>query len=91
MQTIILRLDPEKLSNPDLDIRYVLPDLLIEESESVILDDGYDYEDSGNNAMLLHLQTTNLEKALACINDVIANTKVLGNDLNGAVEVILDK
>jgi hypothetical protein len=91
MQTIMLRLNPEKLANPDLDIRYVLPDLLVEKSNSLIIDNGYDYEDFGNRAMLLYLQTNNLEKALVCINDLITNTKVLDNDLSDAVEIILDK
>lgn len=26
MQTIIITLDPEQMDNPDLDIRYLLPD-----------------------------------------------------------------
>ena len=43
MPTIALRLDPRELINPDLDIRYALPDLLVERSGGVLSDDGYDY------------------------------------------------
>lgn len=91
MHTITLRLNPAKLANPDLDIRYVLPNLLVEKSESLIQDDGYDYEEDGTDVMLLYLQTMNLEKALICIYDVIANIRVLGNNLNDAVEIIIDE
>jgi hypothetical protein len=32
MPTIYVRLDPRELTNPDLDIRYVLPDFVTEKS-----------------------------------------------------------
>ena len=89
MPSITLRLVPQRLKNPDLDIRYVLPDLLAEKSGGLIEDDGYDYEE-GSDAMLVFLKTTNLEEALACISDVIMNTEVLGNDLKDAVEITTD-
>ena len=91
MHTITLKLNPAKLANPDLDIRYVLPNLLAEKSELLIQEDGYDYEEDGTDALLLYLQTMNLEKALICIYDVMANVKVLGNNLNDAIEIIIDE
>ena len=43
METICIVLDPEKMSNPDLDIRYILPDRVDEFTEGKAFDNGYDY------------------------------------------------
>jgi len=39
LPTIILQLDPAKLSNPDADLRYVLTDLLITRLNGLLHDD----------------------------------------------------
>jgi hypothetical protein len=87
---LVLRLDPQLLENPDLDIRYVLPDLLAQRSGGLISDDGYDYAGSGN-VLLLFLRTTNLGPALACVLDVIQNVRVLENDLRRGVVVAIQR
>ena len=46
MQTIIVLLNPGKLENPDLDIRYQIPDRIEEVSGGIIQDNGYDYIDA---------------------------------------------
>lgn len=43
MQTIIIKLDSRKMINPDLDIRYTLPDRLEKITSGRISDNGYDY------------------------------------------------
>jgi hypothetical protein len=83
--TIVLRIDPEQLDNPDADLRYKLTDLLTERS-AAITDDGYDYV--GEQPLLvLFLKASKLEAALACVLDVVENERVLGNDLQRAVVV----
>jgi hypothetical protein len=84
MHTIVLRLDPGRMDNPDLDIRYVLPDLLSERSAGVITDDGYDYV-GDRPYLVLFLKVTVLEPAVACVRDVIENVRVLDNDLRPAI------
>jgi hypothetical protein len=84
MHTIVLRLDPRLMANPDLDIRYVLPDLLSERSAGVISDDGYDYV-GDRPYLVLFLQATALEPAVVCVRDVIENVRVLDNDLRPGV------
>jgi hypothetical protein len=96
MHTIILKLDPEGLENPDLDLRYKLPDLLVERSGRRIEDDGYDYARDGyyppgNAPLLLFLKASDLEAALKCIIDVVENTRVLGNDLRKGVVVAVGR
>ena len=46
MQTIIMLLNPGKLQNPDLDLRYLVPDRIEEVSASLVKDNGYDYIDA---------------------------------------------
>ena len=46
MQTIIIVLNPAKLENPDLDLRYDIPDRIHEVSNGAIQDNGYDYIDA---------------------------------------------
>jgi hypothetical protein len=54
MNSLILTLDPEKLENPDLDLRYAIPDLLKVQSEGNIDDNGYDYENQDNQTIASH-------------------------------------
>ena len=46
MQTIVIVLDPTKLDNPDLDLRYLVPDRVEAVTQGAIADNGYDYLDS---------------------------------------------
>jgi len=88
MDGIVIRLDLERLADPDPELRYRLPELLAERSGKIILDDGYGYA-SDSGALLVFLRTDSLEAALACILDVIADVRVLGNDLRpGAVVAV---
>ena len=43
MQTIVIVLDSTKMANPDLDIRYILPERIEEYTNNSIKDNGYDY------------------------------------------------
>ena len=86
MPTIAIRLDPRHLANPDLDIRYVLPDLLEARSGGVISDDGYDYV-GDVPYLVLFLQTQDVAGALRVIDSVIKKEEILGNRLAEGVVV----
>jgi len=90
MDCIAIKIDPARLTNPDADMRYALPDLLSERSGGVIRDDGYDYI-SSSNLMVVFLRVTDLERARACITDVITNVRVLENDLRQAATVAVQR
>lgn len=90
MDTIAIKLDPELLTNPNADMRYALPDLLTERSGGVIKDDGYDYVDP-TNELILFLKVEDVGRATACIADVIANVRVLENDLRPAATVAIQR
>jgi hypothetical protein len=90
MTNLVLTLDPEKLANPDLDLRYIIPDLLAERSNGNIKADGYDYEDREENPasplMAIFLIAENLPSALKDIGQLLVGEEVLGNHLSqGAV------
>ena len=90
MSTIALRLDPHRLENPDLDIRYALTDLLVERSGGALMDDGYDYV-GDCPYLLIFLKSSDTKEGTTCIMDVIESTRVLGNDLRGSVAVAVDR
>lgn len=90
MASIVLRLDPRRLDNPDADIRYVLPDLLAERSGGIVSDDGYDYVGE-ESLLVLFLKATDVKPAIAFILDVVQNVRVLENDLRPAVVVAVER
>jgi hypothetical protein len=74
---VAIRLDPSLLENPDADIRYRLPDLLVERSGGLLADDGCD--SVGEQAlMVVFLRAAERRPALACVVDVVEDVAVLG-------------
>ena len=90
MAALAIRLDPQLLDNPDADIRYRLPDLLTERSSGVIRDDGYDYV-GPQPLMIVFLQASQLEPALACVVDVVENVPVVGCLLRSGAVVAVER
>ncbi|HMA92782.1 MAG TPA: hypothetical protein VKP30_08855 [Polyangiaceae bacterium] len=86
MPSIVIRLDPERLQNPDLDLRYMIPDQLAARSSGLIADDGYDYEPE-NNVMQIYLRTTNLEFAVPLVVEMLETECVLGNILATSAQI----
>lgn len=69
MQTIIIKLDSRKMKNPDLDIRYTLPDRL--EKITGIYDNGYDY--ITEYELGIWLETENAKKMFSVVAEIIRN------------------
>lgn len=89
MPTIALRLDPNLLENPDLDIRHALPDLLAERSDGNLVNDGYDYVGAAPY-LIIFLKCSDTKEGATCVLDMIENTRVLGIDLRGSVVAAID-
>lgn len=89
MQTIIITLDSEKMDNPDLDIRYLLPDRIDEYTGGAVSDNGYDYLD--NDVMALWLETEdaagNVEKVIA----LLESEEILENNLTNAATIYISE
>jgi len=87
MPSIVIRLDPKELENPDLDLRYDIPRLLELRSRGSIKEDGYDYEPKPSNAMQIYLSTADLEKAVPLVIELLERQPMHGNFLARASQV----
>ena len=89
MQTIIIVLDSEKMTNPDLDIRYVLPDRIEEYTNQLVKDNGYDYLE--NDELALWLETEDAAKDADKIVALLNAETILENDLTLAADIYISE
>lgn len=81
--SLLLRIDPGLLKNPDLDLRPQLVERLSERSNGCITEDGYGYEDDAD-AMLIFLCADDPATATQIVVHVLEHEEILGNCLAGA-------
>lgn len=86
MPSLLIRIEPHLLTNPDLDLRYAFPDRLNKLSDGLIRDSGFDYED-GTPAMLIFLAADNLEAGVSLVIHVLETEAIYGNRLTDAATV----
>lgn len=86
MDSIVIRVDPTALDEPNLDLRYHLPDLLVARSHGNLTDDGYDYCGE-THALLIYMAAKDLKSALSCVIQVVEGEVFAGNALRHAVIV----
>ncbi len=95
MQTIIVVLNPGKLENPDLDLRYSVPDRIEEVSDSLIQDNGYDYidvEDGQSGPLMgIWLATENAGKNWHIVSKLFQSEKFMGNDLSLSAQIYISE
>lgn len=89
MQTIIIVLDSEKMTNPDLDIRYVLPDRIEEYTNQLVQDNGYDYLE--NDELALWLETEDAAKDADKIVALLNAETILENNLTLAADIYISE
>lgn len=87
MPQIRFHLDPSKMTNPDLNIRYVLPDLLSTISDSTLVDDGFDYTDDNSTILSVFMISEDLEADLEIALRFLSSNPILGNNLLDTVEI----
>jgi len=87
MPEIAIQLDPEKLSNPDLDISHVLPDLIAKASNGLIKDDACDYGRT-SHLLTVYLHTRDLAAAMPFVFEILNGPPVIGNHLAAEVTVV---
>ncbi len=88
-QTIIVKLDAQKMENPDLDIRYNLPDRIEEVTKERISDNGYDY--LSDTVLGIWLETDNAEEDVKEVIELIKKEKFLKNDLSQTAEILISE
>lgn len=91
METIVIKLNSGLLENPDLDLRYVIPDKIEELSNNKIMDNGYDYLEERNNPIGIWLRTECAEENYPLIIDIFKKELFLENDLSKSAEIYISK
>ena len=89
MQTILIVLDSEKMDNPDLDIRYLLPDRIQEYTDGQIVDNVYDYLNS--DEMGIWLDTDDAAQNVEKVIELIKSEQILDNDLSRVAEIYISE
>ena len=85
METVLLQLDAGKLQNPDLDIRYALPDRIEEYTQGAVTDNGYDF--ITGNVLGLWLSAEDAASAAETVIELLRTETFLENDLSAAAEI----
>lgn len=79
--TVVLRLDPAAMDEPDLEIRWELERMLREAHPDIsFFDDGYGFARS-SDAMLLTYGTSQPDQLVEALVDLLTNHTVAGNQL----------
>lgn len=96
MQTIIILLDPVKLSNPNLDLRYKIPDQIEKATNGRIRDNGYDYIDDDkepdhNSLLGIWLETEDARQGYKDIVELFKKKGFLGNNLYKSSEIYISE
>ena len=91
MQTIIISMDSRKMENPDLDIRYLLPDRIEEWSKGAARDNGYDYIDEDGHILAVWLETESAEEWWPKIVELLKTEQFCDNDLSQSALVLVSE
>ncbi|WP_338845591.1 hypothetical protein V8J88_17885 [Massilia sp. W12] len=94
MTDLVLTLKPQLLHNPDLDLRYAIPDILASRSHGNIQGAGFDYEEQEDGAaalLTIFLCVSDLPAALSIISAVLYSETVLENQLAPAAALYLQE
>ena len=95
MQTMIIRLNPGKLENPDMDLSYYISDRIEHVSSGRIQQDGYDFidveEGKSGPLMAIYLKTEDVNKHWSIVSELFQKEKMKGNDLSKSAEIYISQ
>ncbi len=91
MAAIVISMDSRKMENPDLDIRYLLPDRIEEWSEGAVSDDGYEYVDEEGHILGVWLETEDAESWWPKVVELLKAEKFMDNDLSQVSSVLISQ
>ena len=89
MASIAIKLNPENMSNPDADLRYLIPKRIQEVYNESIMEDGYDYLDDGS--MVIYLATDDPDAGVMKVIALLQNEQMLDNNILESAIIGLDK
>lgn len=91
MSAIIISMDSRKMENPDLDIRYTLPDRIEEWSQGAVQDNGYDYVDEEGHILAVWLETEDAEGWWPKVVELLKTEQFCENDLSRSALVLISE
>ena len=91
MAAIVISMDSRKMENPDLDIRYLLPDRVEEWSEGAVTDDGYDYVDEDGHILAVWLETDDADGWWPKVVELLKTERFMDNDLSQSALVLISE
>lgn len=91
MPAIVISMDSRKMENPDLDIRYLLPDRIEEWSRGAVNDDGYDYVDGEGHILAVWLETEDAESWWPRVVELLKTERFCENDLSETALVLVSQ
>lgn len=91
METIILKLNPNVLTNPDLDLCYVVPEEIESLSNGLIMDNGYDYLEEINNTIGIWMKAECAKESYLDIIEILKKHLFLENDLSKSCEIYISE
>ena len=89
MQTIIIRLDSNKLENPDLDVICLLPVRAEEYTGNAVSDNGFDY--LTDDVIAVWLETDNAKENAQKVIELIRTERFADNDLSQSAEIYISE
>ena len=89
MQTIVIVLYAQKMQNPDLDIRYALPERIEAYTNHQVQDNGYDY--LSGTALGIWLAAEDSAKSAEQIIQLIKTETFSENDLSETAEIYISE
>jgi len=81
MGSIIIKLNPQKLTNPDLDLRYLIPDKIEEATNGKVTDNGYDYLDDSEKSIAIFLKSSDPKTDVENVLDILKGNTFLDNNI----------
>ncbi|MDE6833344.1 MAG: hypothetical protein K2J39_03715 [Ruminococcus sp.] len=87
MQTIVIKLNSRKMKNPDLNIRYTLPERIEKITSGRITDNGYDY--ITDTELGIWLATENSSETFSDVIEIIKKETFCNNNLCESAEIYI--
>lgn len=79
MGHIAIRLNPGLLVNPDLDLRYRIPDLIEETTAGATEDNGYDYAGEDDDTLIVFLRCDSPDREVQTVIEALRKQEICGN------------
>ena len=88
MGSIVIKLNPENLTNPDLDLRYEIPDTISDLTQGRIKNEGFDYLNDEYSTMIILLGSDNPKEDVISVAEILKNNSFMDNQLGEFAEIL---